>query len=59
MVYPVFIFYGEVEGFLFEKIDLNSGKVKYFKAGLDEMLNVLLNGLTKRFNLIFKFLSCA
>ena len=34
-------------------------KLSIFKAGLDEMLNVLLNGLTKRFNLIFKFLSCA
>ena len=34
-------------------------KLSLFKAGLDELLNVLLNGLTKRFNLIFKFLSCA
>jgi hypothetical protein len=34
-------------------------KLSIFKAGLDELLNVLLNGLTKRFNLIFKFLSCA
>lgn len=34
MVYPVYIFFGEVEGYLFEKIDLNSGKV-IWKQTLD------------------------
>lgn len=31
-------------------------KISLFKAGFDELLDILLNGLTKRFNLIFKFL---
>lgn len=44
----------------FFKITTNGRpKLSIFKAGFDELLNVLLNGLTKRFNLIFKFLSCA
>jgi Transposase DDE domain len=34
-------------------------KLSIFRAGIDDLLNVLLNGLVKRFNLIFKFLSCA
>jgi hypothetical protein len=34
-------------------------KISTFRAGLNEILNVLTCGLTKRFNLIFKFLSCA
>lgn len=42
------------------KIAINGrAKLSVFKAGLDELLNVLLNGLIKRFNLIFKYLSCA
>jgi len=44
---------------LFKLASNGRPKLSIFKAGLDEMLNVLLNGLTKRFNLIFKFLSCA
>jgi len=34
-------------------------KLSIFRAGFNELLNVLLNGLFKRWNLIFKFLSCA
>lgn len=34
-------------------------KISVFRAGLDELMNILLNGLVKRFNLVFKFLSCA
>lgn len=34
-------------------------KLNIFRAGFDELMNILLNGLTKRWNLIFKFLSCA
>jgi len=34
-------------------------KLSIFRAGFDELMNVLLNGLIQRFNLIFKFLSCA
>jgi hypothetical protein len=34
-------------------------KISIFRAGLDDLMNILLNGLAKRFNLIFKFLSCA
>lgn len=44
---------------LFKITNNGRPKLSIFKAGLDELLNVLLNGLTKRFNLIFKFLSCA
>lgn len=34
-------------------------KLSIFRAGFQELMNVLLNGLFKRWNLIFKFLSCA
>jgi hypothetical protein len=33
-------------------------KLSVFRAGFDELLNALLNGLNKRFTLIFTFLSC-
>ena len=33
-------------------------KLSIFRAGIDELMNILLNRLAKRFNLIFKFLSC-
>ncbi|MFZ1454875.1 MAG: IS4 family transposase [Saprospiraceae bacterium] len=34
-------------------------KLSIFRAGIDDLMNILLNGVVKRFNLIFKFLSCA
>jgi hypothetical protein len=37
----------------------SGAKISTFIAGLNEILNVLIYGLIKRFNLIFKFLSCA
>jgi hypothetical protein len=44
---------------LFEISANGRPKLSIFRAGFDELMNVLLNGLIQRFNLIFKFLSCA
>ena len=44
---------------LFKIANNGRPKLSIFRAGLDEMMNVLLNVIMKRFNLIFKFLSCA
>ena len=40
---------------LFKIANNGRPKLSIFKAGLDELLNVKLIELTKRFNLIFKF----
>lgn len=34
-------------------------KLSIFRAGLDDLMNVLLNNMHNRFHLVFKFLSCA
>jgi hypothetical protein len=44
---------------LFKIAKNGRAKISTFRAGLNEILNVLTCGLTKRFDLIFKFLSCA
>ena len=44
---------------LFEISANGRPKLRIFRAGFDELMNVLLNGLIQRFKHIFKFLSCA
>jgi hypothetical protein len=44
---------------MFKIVNNGRAKISLFKAGFDELLDILLNGLSKRFNLIFKFLPCA